>query len=147
MYSEILENINSNKTKLVKEQLIDMQVQDIADLLEEIEKPKDLLKVMLKELIVGLLLGLTISIACFGKIMLIDGLLFKTPGVDYASALIISLAMLITIVLAKIVGCMLPILAKQCKLDPAVMASPFITTILDTLSMLIYCALALTFLH
>lgn len=114
--------------------------------LNEIEF-KDLLKVMLKELIVGLLLGLTISIACFGKIMLIDGLLFKTPGVDYASALIISLAMLITIVLAKIVGCMLPILAKQCKLDPAVMASPFITTILDTLSMLIYCALALTFLH
>lgn len=114
--------------------------------LNEIEF-KDLFKVMLKELFVGILLGLTISIACFGKIMLIDGLLFKTQGVDYMSALLISLAMFITIVIAKIVGCTLPIIAKKCKLDPAVMASPFITTILDTLSMLIYCSLALAILY
>lgn len=114
--------------------------------LDEIEF-KDLFKVMLKEFIVGVLLGLTISVACFGKIMLIDGMLFKTQGVDYMSALIISLAMFITIVIAKLVGCMLPILAKKCKLDPAVMASPFITTILDTVSLLVYCGLALTFLY
>ena len=114
--------------------------------LDEIEF-KDLFKVMLKEFIVGVLLGLTISVACFGKIMLIDGMLFKTQGVDYMSALIISLAMFITIVIAKLVGCLLPILAKKCKLDPAVMASPFITTILDTVSLLVYCGLALTFLY
>ena len=114
--------------------------------LDEIEF-KDLFKVMFKEFIVGVLLGLTISVACFGKIMLIDGMLFKTQGVDYMSALIISLAMFITIVIAKLVGCLLPILAKKCKLDPAVMASPFITTILDTVSLLVYCGLALTFLY
>ena len=113
--------------------------------LNEIEF-KDLFKVMLKEFFVGVLLGLTVSVACFGKIMLIDGLLFKTQGVDAMSALIISLAMFITIVMAKLVGCALPILAKKCKLDPAVMASPFITTILDTLSLLVYCGLALAFL-
>lgn len=114
--------------------------------LNEIEF-KDLFKVMLKEFIVGVLLGLTISVACFGKIMLIDGMLFKTQGVDYMSALIISVAMFITIVIAKLVGCLLPILAKKCKLDPAVMASPFITTILDTVSLLVYCSLALAFLY
>lgn len=113
--------------------------------LNEIEF-KDLFKVMLKEFIVGVLLGLTISIACFGKILLIDGLIFNTQGVDAKSALIISLAMFVTIVIAKLVGCILPILAKKCKLDPAVMASPFITTILDTLSLLVYCGLALAFL-
>ena len=113
--------------------------------LSEIEF-KDLFKVMLKELFVGVLLGLTISAACFGKILLIDGLLFKTPGVDTSSALIIALAMFATIVMAKIIGCSLPIIAKKCKLDPAVMASPFITTILDTLSLLVYCGLAFAFL-
>lgn len=113
--------------------------------LNEIEF-KDLVKVMFKEFLVGALLGLTVSVACFGKIMLIDGLLFKTQGVDVMSALVISVAMFITIVMAKLVGSMLPILAKKCRLDPAVMASPFITTILDTLSLLVYCGLALAFL-
>ncbi len=113
--------------------------------LNEIEF-RDLFKVMLKEFFVGVLLGLTISVACFGKILLIDGLIFNTPGVDVMSALIISLAMFVTIIIAKLVGCALPILAKKCKLDPAVMASPFITTILDTLSLLVYCGLALAFL-
>ena len=114
--------------------------------LNEIEF-KDLFKVMLKEFIVGVLLGLTVSVACFGKIMLIDGMLFKTQGVDMMSSLIISVSMFITIVMAKLVGCMLPIIAKKCRLDPAVMASPFITTILDTLSLLVYCGLALSFLY
>ncbi len=113
--------------------------------LSEIEF-KDLFKVMLKEILVGVLLGLTISVACFGKILLIDGLLFNTPGVDISSALIISLAMFVTIVMAKVIGCTLPIIAKKCKLDPAVMASPFITTILDTLSLLVYCGLSFAFL-
>ena len=54
---------------------------------------------------------------------------------------VVCLAMFITVLVAKIVGCTLPLIAKQCKLDPAVMASPFITTILDTLSLLILCGL------
>ncbi len=107
---------------------------------------KDLGKVVLKELVVGIVLGATLSVVCFGKILLIDGLLFGVEGVDVKSALIVSLAMLLTVILAKLVGSMLPLIAKKCKLDPAVMASPFITTILDILSLLIYCKLALTFL-
>lgn len=107
---------------------------------------KDLFKVMWKEFRLSLLLGFSLAVVCFGKIMLIDGLLFNTPGVDWLSALVISAAMFLAIVMAKIVGCTLPLIAKKCKLDPAVVASPFITTILDTLSLLVYCQLALAFL-
>lgn len=107
---------------------------------------KDFFRVIWKEIRVSILLGLSLSIVCFGKIMLIDGLLFGVEGVDAISALIISISMFITIILAKIVGASLPLIAKKCKLDPAVMASPFITTILDILSLLVYCFLATSFL-
>lgn len=107
---------------------------------------KDFFKVVWKEIRVSILLGLSLSIVCFGKILLIDGLLFGVVGVDVMSALIISLAMFITIILAKVVGASLPLIAKKCHLDPAVMASPFITTILDILSLLVYCFLAKCFL-
>lgn len=107
---------------------------------------RDLLKVMLKELLVGLLIGGALSVLCFGKILLLDGLLFGTEGVTALSALIISLSMFVTIVISKLVGCTLPLLAKKCHLDPAVVANPFITTIIDILSLLIYCNLAIAFL-
>lgn len=107
---------------------------------------KDLFKVMLKELFVGLLVGAAVSVVCFGKILLIDGLLFKTNGVDTLSAAIVSVTMFFAIIIAKLVGCTLPLLAKKLKLDPAVMASPFITTIVDILSLLVFCGLATTFL-
>lgn len=107
---------------------------------------KDFFKVMWKEIRVSVLLGLSLSVVCFGKILLLDGLLFGVEGVDAMSALIISLSMFVTIILAKIVGASLPLVAKKCGLDPAVMASPFITTILDILSLLVYCFLATTFL-
>lgn len=106
----------------------------------------DFLKVIWKELRVSLLLGLSLSIVCFGKILLIDGLIFGVAGVDALSALIISISMFVTIILAKIVGASLPLIAKKCHLDPAVIASPFITTILDILSLLVYCSLATSFL-
>jgi magnesium transporter len=57
-------------------------------------------------------------------------------------AIVICLAMFFTVLLAKLVGAMLPLLAKKCKLDPAVVASPFITTMVDVLSLTIYCAIA-----
>lgn len=107
---------------------------------------KDLFKVMLKEFKVSVMLGASLAVVCFGKLWLVDGMLFKTQGVTMLSSLVISLAMLITIVLSKLVGCSLPLIAKKCKLDPAVMAGPFITTIIDILSLLIYCALAFAFL-
>lgn len=113
--------------------------------LNEIEF-KDSLKVLWKELKVSLLVGTSLSILCFGKIMLIDGLLFGTAGVTVISALVISLSMLVTIIISKLVGCMLPLIAKKCHLDPAVVANPFITTIIDILSLLIYCNLAIALL-
>ena len=106
----------------------------------------DFFKVIWKELRVSILLGLSLSVVCFGKILLLDGLVFNVEGVTALSALIISLSMFVTIILAKIVGSALPLIAKKCHLDPAVIASPFITTILDILSLLVYCALATAFL-
>jgi magnesium transporter len=61
-------------------------------------------------------------------------------------ALVICLSMFATVLLAKLIGAMLPLLAKKCRLDPAVVASPFITTIVDVLSLTIYCAVAVALL-
>ena len=107
---------------------------------------KDSLKVVLKEILVGLVMGLSLGIICFAKIIFIDGMLLKTNGATVMSALTISVSLSVTIIFAKIIGSMLPLLAKKCRLDPAVMASPFITTIIDILSLIIYCNFALLFL-
>lgn len=100
---------------------------------------KDYFSVVWKEIRVSVMLGLTISIACFVKLLFIDGLYKIEHGVAIAG--VICLAMFIVIFVAKIVGSSLPILAKKLKLDPAVMASPFISTIIDALSILILCQL------
>ena len=60
--------------------------------------------------------------------------------------IVISVSLLVTIVIAKLIGAMLPLLAKKLRLDPAVVASPFITTIVDVLSLIVYCAFAITLL-
>ena len=101
---------------------------------------------MLKEFQVSIILGILLASICFFKILLLDGLVFQIQGVTFTSSIVISLAMLITIILSKLVGCTLPLLAKKCKLDPAVIASPLITTIIDILSLVIYCNLAVAFL-
>ena len=69
-------------------------------------------------------------------------LLFGFDGYSILICLITSLALFCTVVMAKFVGCMLPLLVKKCKLDPAAVASPFITTIVDALSLLIFVGLA-----
>ena len=69
--------------------------------------------------------------------MLLDRLVFHNP-ITVAVASVICLTLICTVFAAKIVGCMLPLLAKKLGFDPAVMASPFITTIVDALSLLIY---------
>ncbi|MCQ2387212.1 MAG: magnesium transporter [Clostridia bacterium] len=106
---------------------------------------KDIFKVLWKEIRVSVLLALTLSIVCFGKLYLIDKLLF---GYNYTTRLcfVVSLSMFVTVVISKIVGCLLPLLAKRVKLDPAVVASPFITTIVDALSLLVYCNIAVALL-
>lgn len=92
---------------------------------------KDTLKVIWKELRVSLLCGLTLAVANFAKLMLFD-------KVGFEIALIVCSTLVMTVMVAKLIGCSLPILAKKIGFDPAVMASPFITTIVDACSLLIY---------
>lgn len=106
---------------------------------------RDLFKILWKEMRVSILLGLTLSVACFAKLMAIDQLFRIANG--YWIAVVVCVAMFITIVIAKVVGCTLPLLAKKFRLDPAVVASPFITTIVDALSLIIYCNIAILILR
>ena len=76
--------------------------------------------------------------------MLVDKLYAVANGT--LVGLVISLSMCVTIVIAKLIGAMLPLLAKKLRLDPAVVASPFITTIVDVLSLTVYCAFAIAML-
>ncbi|MCC8073205.1 MAG: magnesium transporter [Clostridiales bacterium] len=114
--------------------------------LNEIEM-KDIFKVIFKELRVGILCGLSLASVNFVKILLIDKMLLGTEGITLLVDLVISLTLVVEIIFAKIVGCTLPIFAKKLKFDPAVMSSPFITTIIDALSLLIYFQLSSAILH
>ncbi len=107
---------------------------------------KDVLKVMWKEFRVAILCGITLAAASFVKVMLIDGMLMKTQGVGITVALVVALTLWLTVMCAKFIGCSLPILAKKLGFDPAVMASPFITTIVDAVSLLVYFSFAKMFL-
>lgn len=107
----------------------------------------DLLQVIWKETRVALLCGVTLAIATFAKILLIDRLLMGNESVTVMVAAVVCITMLMTVLCAKIVGCTLPILADKLGFDPAVIASPFITTIVDAISLLIYFAVAKSILH
>lgn len=102
--------------------------------LNEIEF-SDIFKVIFKEIRVAVLCGLTLAAANFVKILLID-------RVPIIVALVVCLTLVLAVLFAKIVGCTLPMLAQKIGFDPAVMASPFITTIVDALSLMIYFAIA-----
>ena len=106
--------------------------------LGEIET-KDIGRVILKELFTSLLLGITLAIACFLKLIFLDGMLLGFEGYTWQVSLVVSLALLCTVIVAKLVGAILPILAKLCRLDPAVVANPFITTIVDAVSVILFC--------
>ena len=95
----------------------------------------DIFRIMFKEMRVALLCGATLAVVNFGKLMLFDRL-----GVFVS--LTVSLTLLATVVVAKFFGCTLPLLVKKIGLDPAVMASPIITTIVDAIALLIYFAIA-----
>ena len=107
----------------------------------------DLFAVLWKELRVALFCGVTLAAANFVKMMLFDRLVLGNTGITPVVALVISLTLICTVVCAKAVGCTLPLLAKKLGFDPAVMASPFITTIVDAISLLIYFQFAKLFLH
>ncbi|MDE7395714.1 MAG: magnesium transporter [Clostridiales bacterium] len=103
---------------------------------------KDTLKVVWKEIRVAILLAATLAVACFGKLLLIDRLLFGFDGYTVGACAVVALALFCTVILAKLVGCLLPLLVKKCKLDPAAVASPFITTIVDAASLMLFCLLS-----
>ena len=103
---------------------------------------KDIFKVIWKEIRVAVLCGVTLACANFIKMMLVDRLLLNNTDVTVMVAFVVCLTMIVTIFCAKLVGCTLPILAKRIGFDPAVMASPFITTIVDAISLLVYFLIA-----
>ncbi|MCR5255326.1 MAG: magnesium transporter [Acetatifactor sp.] len=101
---------------------------------------RDIFKVVWKEIRVAVFCGMSLAAANFVKLMLLD-------RVGFTVALIVCLTLVCAVLLAMLVGCMLPIGAKRLGFDPAVMASPFITTIVDALSLLVYFRVASIFLH
>ncbi len=112
---------------------------------------RDTWKVLWKEVRASLLLAATLAVACFAKLMLIDNLLFGMfmPGnraYTPDKCAVVSLALFATVVVAKIVGCMLPMFVKKVGLDPAAVASPFITTIVDAVSLILFCGLSIAIL-
>ena len=98
----------------------------------------DVGRVLWKELRTAILCGVSLAAVCFLKIWLVDHLLLGNEDITVMVNLVVCLALCVTVILAKIVGCLLPIGAKVMKLDPAVMASPFISTIVDAVSLLVY---------
>ena len=114
--------------------------------LDEIEF-KDIFKVVFKEARVALLCGVTLAVVNFAKIMLFDRLVLGNTGITVQVALVVCLTMIVTIFIAKLVGCTLPMIAAKIGFDPAVMASPFITTIVDAISLFVYFQIARALLH
>ena len=103
----------------------------------------DIGRVIWKEIRTAVLCGVALAAACFLKILLVDRLLMGNEDVSITVALVVCITMALTVLVAKVIGCSLPMLAKKIGFDPAVMASPFITTIVDALSLLIYFGTAL----
>ena len=100
---------------------------------------KDFFRVVFKEFQVSLLVGLLLVPINILWIWF----LYK----NFLIAVTVGISLFVTICVAKMIGCMLPIVAKKCKLDPAIMASPLITTIVDACSIFVYFNVALAILH
>ena len=101
-------------------------------------KFEDIFRVMWKELQTAVLCGVTLAVLCFVKVLVVDRMLMGNTSISLLVAGVVSLTLGVTVIMAKFVGCTLPLLAKRLGFDPAVMASPFITTIVDALSLLVY---------
>ena len=101
-------------------------------------KFSDIGRVIIKEFGTSILCGIALAVVCFAKIWLVDGLLMGNEDITLMLNAVVCLALAVTVVIAKVVGGLLPLAAKALKLDPAVMASPFITTIVDAVSLLVY---------
>ena len=105
-------------------------------------EPRDALRVAWKELRIALLCGLSLACVNFVKMLILDGMIMKNDGITIPVALTVSLAILFIVIFAKVVGSMLPIAAEKIGVDPAVMVNPLISTVTDTVSLLIYIYIA-----
>ncbi|MBP3401696.1 MAG: magnesium transporter [Clostridia bacterium] len=105
--------------------------------LGEVEFP-DIFRVFWKELRVGIMCAVTLGVVTFLKVWLIDGIMLGNADVTLTVSLVVAMSLALTIIVAKIIGATLPILAKKIGLDPAVMASPLITTLVDAISLIVY---------
>lgn len=113
--------------------------------LEDIEF-SDFFRVVLKEFCVALLCGLTLAVIAFVKIWFVDGMLLHNETVTMTMTIAVCAALLLTILAAKLIGCILPMLAEKLKIDPAMVTSPLITTLVDIVCLAIYFGLATAFL-
>lgn len=102
----------------------------------------DLPLVIWKEIRTAALCGISLAAICFLKIMAVDRMLLGNTSITTLTAFVVCMTMAVTVIIAKTIGCTLPMLARRLGFDPAVMASPFITTIVDALSLLVYFGIA-----
>ncbi|MBO5517977.1 MAG: magnesium transporter [Firmicutes bacterium] len=103
---------------------------------------EDLPVVIWKEIRTAVLCGVSLAAACFAKLMVVDKMILGNEAVNTTVAAVVCSTMALTVLVAKLIGCSLPMIAKKLGFDPAVMASPFITTIVDAVSLLVYFAIA-----
>ena len=99
---------------------------------------KDMLSVLWKEIRVAVLCGISLAAASFIKMIFVDSMLLGNSGITVYVALVVSLTLVVTVFFAKLVGSVLPMLAEKVGFDPAVMASPLITTVVDAISLMVY---------
>ncbi len=107
---------------------------------------KDFFKVVFKEFRVAILCAVTLGVVNFFKIRIIDVMLLGNTAVTVPVTFVVCFTLAATVICAKVVGCMLPLVANKLGLDPAVMASPLLTTVVDAISLLIYFQVATAFL-
>ena len=101
-------------------------------------KLSDTIRVVWKEIRTAVLCGVVLSAFCFVKILVVDRMMLGNQDITIMVDLVVCCALAVTVLLAKMVGALLPMAAQALRLDPAVMASPFITSIVDALSLLVY---------
>ena len=110
---------------------------------------RDIFRVVWKETRVAIVCSIVLSMVNFVKMILVDHMLLNTfdAGKYMAEIIVVSITLFFTVLIAKIIGSVLPLFAKKLKLDPAVMASPFITTIVDAVALIVYFNIAVMILN
>ena len=107
----------------------------------------DIFSVIWKEIRTAVLCGIALAAVCFAKLMLFDNMVMGNDAITVLVALSICVTMAVTVLIAKVIGSALPLIAKQLGADPAVLSSPFISTMVDALSLLVYFTVSKAILH